>query len=143
MGGATQGKRGIIAGINVTPLVDITLVLLIVFIVTAKIVVAPAVPLDLPQSSEGQAVQVILSVLLPTDGSMLVDGTPVADQAALVARARAVLRDNPELRAVIQADGGVAHRRVMAVLDGLKQAGVHRIAFGVLPAPAGPAGTQP
>lgn len=138
----TAPKRGIIAGINVTPLVDITLVLLIIFIVTAKIVVAPAVPLDLPRASSGQEVQVILSVLLPKQGSTLVNGTPVANRAALVERARASLSEHPELRAVIQADGQVSHRRVMGVLDGLKRAGITRIAFGVLPGgdPGAPVG---
>jgi biopolymer transport protein ExbD len=131
--GGTNTRRGIIAGINVTPLVDITLVLLIIFIVTAKIVVAPAVPLDLPRASQGQDIQVIFSVLLPRDGSLLVNGTPVADRAVLEARARSALGENTELRAVIQADGAVPHREVVSVLDTLKRAGVTRIAFGALP----------
>ena len=132
MAGGTQGRRGIIAGINVTPLVDITVVLLIIFIVTAKIVVTPAVPLDLPKASTGQELQIIFSVLLPTDGRMLVNGTPVADRNALEQRASAALADNAELRAVIQADGAVPHRDVIAVLDTLKRAGMTRIAFGAL-----------
>lgn len=133
MAGGTNTRRGIIAGINVTPLVDITLVLLIIFIVTAKIVVAPAVPLDLPRASQGQDIQVIFSVLLPRDGSLLVNGMPVADRAVLEARARSALGGNTELRAVIQADGAVPHREVVSVLDTLKRAGVTRIAFGALP----------
>ena len=135
-GGATP-RRGIISGINVTPLVDITLVLLVVFIVTAKIVVTPAVPLDLPQASTGQDVQVVFSVLLPTDGAIWVDGARVADRAALEVRARDAQRDNPELRAVIQADGDVAHRDVMATLDTLRSAGVRRVAFGTLASDGG------
>ncbi|MBM4375543.1 MAG: biopolymer transporter ExbD [Deltaproteobacteria bacterium] len=133
MAGGTNSRRGIIAGINVTPLVDITLVLLVVFIVTAKIVVAPAVPLDLPRASQGQEVQVIFSVLLPRDGRLLVNGTPTANVAALEERARSALGGNSELRAVIQADGAVPHREVVSVLDTLKRAGVTRIAFGALP----------
>ena len=52
-------------GINVTPLVDITLVLLIIFIVTAKIIVTPAVPLDLPRAAHSEEVQVVFSVIVP------------------------------------------------------------------------------
>ena len=126
-------RRGIIAGINVTPLVDITLVLLIIFIVTAKIVVAPAVPLDLPEANERQHVQVVLSVLLPTDGRLLVNGSPVANSDALEHRARLALDENAELRAVIQADGAIPHRQVISVLDSLKRAGVTRVAFAALP----------
>lgn len=134
MAGGAQKKGGLIVGINVTPLVDITLVLLIIFIVTAKITVAPAVPLDLPQASHSSSsVQVIFSVVLPADGRLLVDGSPVADQVVLAGRAKAALRDDPELRVVIQADGAVAHRQVIAVLDTLKGVGVTHIAFGALP----------
>ena len=132
MAGETRTRRGIIAGINVTPLVDIVLVLLIVFMVTAKLVVTPSIPLDLPPASETQGVQVVFSVLLPADGTLLVNGTPIADRHALEARSRSALHDNPELRAVIQADGSVSHREVVAILDTLKRTGVTRIAFGAL-----------
>ncbi len=134
MAAGTAARRGIISGINVTPLVDITLVLLVIFMVTAKIVVAPAVPLDLPQASQGRDIQVVFSVLLPTDGTLLVNGTPLASLEALEERARSALEESPDLRAVIQADGSVEHRRVIAALDALKGAGVTRIAFGALPA---------
>lgn len=133
MAGGNSTRKGMIVGINVTPLVDITLVLLIIFIVTAKIVVTPAVPLDLPRASTGQQIQLILSILLPQDGSILVDGTIVADTKALEERARRALQESPELRAVIQADGSTEHRKVVSVLDTLKKAGLTRIAFGALP----------
>ena len=58
-------ENGIIAGINVTPLVDIMLVLLIVFMVTTTIMVTPAVPLDLPRASQSEELRVVLSVVLP------------------------------------------------------------------------------
>ena len=127
-----SGDNGIIAGINVTPLVDVTLVLLIIFIVTAKIIVTPAVPLDLPRAASAEEVQVVLSVVVPERGVTTVNGEAVPDDATLGRQARAALGRDPELRAVISADGGVAHRRVIAVLDTLKQAGVARIAFGAL-----------
>ena len=122
-----------IVGINVTPLVDITLVLLVVFIVTAKIVVTPAVTLDLPTASEGQEVQMVFSILLPVDGTLLVNGAIIAGLKELENRAEQALSNNKELRAVVQADGAVPHRRVISTLDALKRAGVTRIAFGALP----------
>ena len=75
----------------------------------------------------------VFSVLLPTDGSILVNGGVIAGLQALEARAREALAGDPELRAVIQADGAVPHRRVISTLDALKRAGVSRIAFGALP----------
>src|SRR4029453_8610332 len=115
--------------ITVTPRVDVMLVLLVIFMVTAKIIVTPAVPLDLPEASKTEEVQVVLSVIVPERGATLVDGEAVVDDAALAERARSALGRDAELRAVVQADGGVAHRRIIAVLDALKTAGVTRIAF--------------
>jgi len=129
MAGSTQAKGGIIEGINVTPLVDIVLVLLIIFIVTAKFVVAPAVPLDLPRASQSEEVQTILAVTLTADGELLIDGQP-ASSAELGERARAALERDEALRAVIQADGEARHKQVIAVLDALKASGVERVAFG-------------
>lgn len=128
---ARSRRGGIIEGINVTPLVDITLVLLIIFIVTAKIVVAPAVPLDLPHAAQSEEVQAVLSVVLPAEGPVQVDGAAI-DDAALRERARAALSRDPQLRAVIQADRAVSHGRVMTVLDTLKAAGIARVAFGAV-----------
>jgi biopolymer transport protein ExbD len=118
-----QGGDGIISGINVTPLVDVMLVLLVIFIV----------PLDLPHAAHGEEVQVVLSVIVPVRGPMLVDGAPLPDDGALIEKARAAAAGNPELRAVIQADGEVPHRRVIRVLDQLRGAGITRVAFGALP----------
>jgi biopolymer transport protein TolR len=130
---ATSAPRrgGIIEGINVTPLVDITLVLLIIFIVTAKLVVTPAVPLDLPKASQSEELQTILSVIVPAEGSIQVDGA-ATDESALAVRARSALARDPDLRAVIQADRAVSHGRVMGVLDTLKAAGLVRVAFGAV-----------
>ncbi len=122
-----------ISGINVTPLVDITLVLLIILMVTAKIVDAPAVPLELPPAARSEQVQVVFSVLLPLKGDALVDGVEVASDDEMLAKAKASLAKHPELRAVISADGGVPHRRVIRVLDILKTAGIAKIAFGTVP----------
>ena len=124
---------GVIAGINVTPLVDVMLVLLVIFIVTAKIIVTPAVPLDLPPAAHSEEVQVVLSVIVPARGPMLVNGAALSSDDALQDLARTALAGNPELRAVIQADGDVPHRRVLHVLDQLKGAGITRVAFGALP----------
>ena len=128
-----QPTEGVIEGINVTPLVDVMLVLLVIFIVTAKIIVTPAVPLDLPHAAHGDEVQVVLSVIVPARGPMLVNGAALASDEALGARAREALAGDPELRAVIAADGSIPHRRIIRVLDLLRGAGVSRVAFGALP----------
>lgn len=132
---STTKPNAPITGINVTPLVDITLVLLIIFMVTAKLVVSRAVPMDLPKAATAGEVQQIFSVSLRPSGSMLVDGAPIRDDKDLFTRAKGALGRNAELRAVVQADGSVQHRQVMHALDVLRQAGLTRIAFAVLPGP--------
>jgi biopolymer transport protein TolR len=137
MGHPAHDHGGIIAGINVTPLVDVTLVLLVVFIVTAKMIVTPAVPLELPRASQSEPVQVVFSVAVPATGPTLVNGLPAASDHDLVRLARAALAGAPDLRAVIDADGAVPHRRVIHTLDLIRRAGITRIAFGALPAEEG------
>jgi biopolymer transport protein ExbD len=124
--------RKAINQINVVPYIDVMLVLLVIFIVTAKIIVTPAVPLDLPHAAHGEEVQVVLSIVMPARGSMLVDGEPLPNDDALEEKARAAAAVHPELRAVIQADGAVLHRRVVHVLDQLRGAGIARVAFGAV-----------
>ncbi|WP_437719748.1 ExbD/TolR family protein [Sorangium sp. So ce861] len=139
-----------ISGINVTPLVDITLVLLIIFMVTAKIIVSQSLPLDLPKAAQGQEVQLVFGLELHANGDTFADGKRLAGEDAILPIAREAQAKNPELRAVIRADTTVPHGRVIRALDLLKQAGVSKIAFGVTPiapeagaAPGAPAAPPP
>src|SRR6266849_4671396 len=130
MASTSQSSDGIIAGINVTPMVDITLVLLIIFIVTAKIIVTPAVPLDLPRASQSEEIQVVFSVIVPANGPILVNGEPATtDEALLEVAGRAVGQDH-KVRAVINADGAVPHRSIIHKLELVKTDGIAKIAFG-------------
>ena len=133
MAGGSSDSDEAITGINVTPLVDITLVLLIIFMVTAKIIVSQSVPLDLPKAASGTDVQTVFSIIMAANGSAQVDSKPIPNDDALFAIAREAHAKNAELRAVIKADAAVPHGRVIHVLDLLKQAGVSKIAFGVTP----------
>lgn len=122
------GADAMIDGINVTPLVDIMLVLLIIVMVAAQFTSSSAVPLDLPKASESEQVQTIFSVTLPAEGELQVDGEPVGREA-LEERASRALEEKPDLRAVIRADGEVSHRRVMDAMDALRSAGLAQVAF--------------
>lgn len=125
---------GLIAGINVTPLVDVTLVLLIIFMVTAKILVSQGMLMDLPKAASGESIQTVFSVELAADGRTRVDSEVVKDDEAVGDLAKAARTRNKDLRAVIRADSKVEHGRVIHVLDLLKRAGVAKIAFAVAPA---------
>lgn len=136
-GGTGRARSGAITGINVTPLVDITLVLLIVFMVTAKLIVGQkAIPVDLPKAKTGSEVQEVLSVVLIAPDGMQVNGQVVPENdSALASLANGAVRKTPDLRAVVKADGNVPHSRVMHALDQLRVAGIAKVAFGVSPVP--------
>src|SRR4051812_27052043 len=129
----SDDEDGIISGINVTPLVDVTLVLLVVFMVTAKIIVSQGMPMDLPKAASGEEVQNVFSVELTIDGKTRVDSQGVPSDDAISELAKQARAKNKDIRAVIRADKKVEHGRVIRVLDLLKQAGVAKIAFAVTP----------
>ena len=132
-GAGGEDDEGLISGINVTPLVDVTLVLLIIFMVTAKIIVSQGLPMDLPKAASGEEVQTVFSVELTADGRTVVDSKPVKSDDDISALAQTAKLKTRDLRAVIRADKKVEHGRVIHVLDLLKRSGVAKIAFAVSP----------
>ena len=133
MSASGQPGEGPIAAINVTPLVDVMLVLLVIFMITARLGDEHALPLDLPEAASGAAAQRVLTPATDARGARTLDGAPAGDDAALRAAAARARARFPELRAVIQADRRASHGAVMSVLDALRLAGIHRIAFAVEP----------
>ena len=136
MAGGTQESDDAIVGINVTPLVDIFLVVLIIFMVTSNIIANRNMPLDLPKAATGtDQVQTVFSVTLgPAPGNVVeVDGKALTADDAVFPLAQAAHKANPEMRAVIKADSAVPHGRVIHVLDLLKQAQISKIAFANSP----------
>ena len=121
-----------ITGINVTPLVDITLVLLVILMVTASYVASKAIPLELPKGATAETTPMTLSVSIDKDGRTFLDAAPV-DEPALRARIRAARAADPETRAVIAADGRTTHAHVVHVIDLLRREDVTRFAINVDP----------
>jgi biopolymer transport protein ExbD len=121
------------ASINVTPLVDVMLVLLAIFMITARLEDDHAVPIDLPKAASGEAAQRILNISIDRDGVRTVDGTAAPDDDTLRALALEVFAKNPEVRTIIQASTGAHHGAVMRVLDTLRLAGISKVAFAVEP----------
>jgi biopolymer transport protein ExbD len=125
----SNGDEEQISGINVTPLVDITLVLLIIFMVTAKLIVNQTIPMDLPKAASAGETQTVFAVTIDKDGHVLADGKPMANDASLEQAAKTALHDHPDVRTVIQASGATPHSEVIHVLDELRTAGVTKVAF--------------
>jgi len=131
-----------ITGINVTPLVDITLVLLIIFMVTAKLIAGQSVPLDLPKAATAGATQTVFTVEVDADAHVSANGRPVADRAALQGEAKKALASDSSLRVLVSASTRSSHGSVMQVVDSLRQVGVTRIAFAADPGEPSPNFTE-
>src|SRR3954471_14699678 len=101
MAGNAQDNDEEITGINVTPLVDIALVLLIIFMVTANFIVRDSVEVDLPKAANaGQTVQGLVNVVLDKHGQLFFDGAPVSEPELATKVGEALTKD-AETRAVI------------------------------------------
>ena len=122
-----------IVGINVTPLVDITLVLLIIFMVTAKIIASQTIPFDLPKAATATETQVVFTVVIDAGGRVTADGQPTSGDDDLRRAAERALAEHADLRTVVEAAAPVALGSVVHVLDQLRLAGIQKIAFGVDP----------
>jgi biopolymer transport protein ExbD len=129
---AAQGQDDeMIAGINVTPLVDITLVLLIIFMVTATYIVRETIEVELPRAaSGGETVGTTLALVLDRDGKLYLDGEERSEAEARLAVRAAVSRD-PDAKAIIGADRSVSHGRVVEVIDLVKGEGLTKFAIDV------------
>ncbi len=122
-----------IAAINVTPLVDITLVLLIIFMVTATYVARREIGVDLPRAaSGGETLPPTLAFTVDREGKLFVDGAPAtADEARRAVQA--ALAKSPQARALISADRAVSHGRVVELIDLVKNEGLTHFAIDVAP----------
>jgi biopolymer transport protein ExbD len=131
---ASQDDDGLMSEINMTPLVDVMLVLLIIFIITIP-VIQHAVRVELPHASSQRedARPQRVSVAIDAAGQLYWNATPVDDQmlAANVAAA-AAQQPQPELR--LQADRNVRYERVAEVMSAARRAGLARIGFVTEPA---------
>ena len=139
-GAAQQDGDEEISGINVTPLVDIVLVLLIIFMVTANFIVRETVEVDLPRAANGgETVQGLINVVIDKDAKLFLDGAEV-DEAALQTRVAEQLKKDPETRAIISADQALNYGRVMHLIDVVKGQGIAKFALNIqkdaAPAPA-------
>ena len=132
MAAAAHNDDDLITGINVTPLVDITLVLLVILMVTASYVVSRAIPMELPRGATAESTPTTLSVSIDKDGKTFLDAEPIAEPA-LRARIRQAHAGDPETRAVIAADGRASHAQVVKVIDLLRKENVTKFAINVDP----------
>ena len=122
--------------INMTPLIDVMLVLVVIFIITAPLL-ATSIRLDLPRTdaaTSSDAPKFVL-VVLDKSGQAFLDDRPVAREELARQLARIAGR-NPDSEVQLRADEAVPYGRVVEIMGVVQQAGLNRIGFVADPRPA-------
>jgi biopolymer transport protein ExbD len=133
--GDGHGEGSLFADINVTPLVDVTLVLLIIFMVAAPLIVnVPSIKVNLPKAATADETQPSpLALTLQRDDAggghrIFANGRPT-DEAGVRGMIPALVAKDPELQAVVSADRAIDYGEVMHFVDLVKSLGVNRFAL--------------
>lgn len=118
-----------IADINITPFVDIILVVLIIFMLATPVLMNPGINVNLPEAASGESTNPTqFNVTMTSDGKIFLNGE-VADQAKISSEAAKSVRQDPNLQAIISADKDVPHGQVIGIIDKVKSAGIKKFAI--------------
>lgn len=125
-----SGAQRPLSDINVTPLVDVMLVLLVIFIIAAPLM-ASAIKLELPRSGASEALDTprFVSLAIDAQGRVFVDDQAVADDAALAQRLKAAAARGADTELQLRADRSVPYGRVVELMGLANEAGLTRIGF--------------
>ncbi len=122
-----------ISGINVTPLVDIMLVLVIILMVTAEFTRYRTVPVALPKvnASAMRREPQKISLTIKPDGSVFWEDKRIEDMRTLPARLRGAKRTKPDIAVILRAEGKTDYDHVLMILDQVKDAGISKVGLAV------------
>ncbi|MGK5085770.1 biopolymer transporter ExbD [Bdellovibrionota bacterium FG-1] len=128
---SVSDDAGPISAINVTPFVDVVLVLLVIFMVTAPGLMKDAIQLHLPKASSADSKTMSpFGIAVTRQGQILLNGQLV-DPVSLAAQVKAALAMNPDTQALISADADARHADVVRAIDLIKSAGLNRFAIQI------------
>jgi len=130
-GSLSGGARGPIVGINVTPMVDVVLVLLVIMMVSATYIVQQSLKVELPKTATSdESTASPAAVTITREGAFYFGGAPV-DEPELVSRLRSAARANPDVSLILTADERALHGSVVHVIDLAKLEGIAKFAINV------------
>src|SRR6266850_3334503 len=130
-GGSIENDDEGINGINVTPLVDICLVLLIIFMVTATYIVKETIEVELPRAAHGgETIKTTFALVITKEGKSFLNGVET-DDAGIVRAVNDSKAKGEEVQAIVGADKSATHGAVTHLLDVLKGAGVTKFAIQI------------
>lgn len=126
-----EGSAAPISAINVTPFVDVVLVLLVIFMVMAPTMLKESLTIRLPKTATTDGSKHAPFALVVTQGgSVLLNGV-LSGEMDVREKVKAALQQNPETQAVISADAAALHGDVVKVIDWLKSSGLNRFAVQI------------
>jgi biopolymer transport protein ExbD len=126
-----RGGKAPITGINVTPMVDVVLVLLVIMMVSANYIVSQSLKVELPKAaSASDVVTSVAAVTLTKDGKLYYNQEPI-EEDGLIKKFRDAVGSNVELNLIVSADKEVAHGKVVHVIDLAKLEGITKFAINV------------
>lgn len=129
---ATSGDEEMISSINITPLVDIFLVLLIIFMITSSVIDQREIALNAPKAANaGSQAPKAAGLVVDKNGLTYLDGERL-DTAAIAAILRAKVRENSEYQVLIGADRDLKYQAVVDVIDLVRGAGISKYALKVV-----------
>lgn len=124
-------NEGAISEINVVPLVDIILVVLIIFMVTAPMIMKPSINVNLPKAAAGdKTAPSLLNIVIAADGKLSLNGA-ISDENTISSKALEAVGQNPDVQAIISADKETPHGTVVHIIDIVKVAGVKKFAISI------------
>ena len=128
---SSQDQDSMITDINITPMVDVMLVLLVIFMIAAPSLYQGSIKIDLPSAKSGAATEKItLSFSLQKDGRIFLDKREV-QKSEVNTLIKNALQIDPKADALIAADRALTHGAVMEFVDQLKLNGIQRFAVAV------------
>ena len=131
MAGSFGSDEDLISGINVTPLVDVVLVLLIIFLITAPVIYQSAIKVQLPKAKTGEETKKSPLDFTVTKEGELLFGKEKIDWASLGAKLASLGPNLSQETAIISADQATPHGTVIRLMDVLRQSGLTRFALNV------------
>ncbi len=129
--GSSKNDDGVISDINITPMVDVILVLLVIFMVTANFLKKESININLPKVAKADAnIKESTQIALTKDGKFFIEGKSITEEDLVTSMSReAKLR--PNMRVTLAADENISYGSVSKLMGVLRRCGVTKIALSV------------
>jgi biopolymer transport protein ExbD len=128
---SSSGRRGGIVGINVTPMVDVVLVLLVIMMVSATYIVSQSMQVELPKTATSDDSVASVSAVTLTKQHKLLYNNESVSEAELKQKLLAAYSANPDVNLVVSADQDATHGAVVHIIDIAKLIGITKFAINV------------